>query len=101
MQINIKTISYPNLNSNDLNNKQLENNYNDQEIEKLLKIRKCLTGVVRINKLQNYDHGYITVPGINNDILIRRKNLYQCLNLDELVVELLLFYKLSSLFYKR
>ena len=31
--LNIKIISYPNLNSNDLNNKQLENNYNDQEIE--------------------------------------------------------------------
>ena len=90
-----------NLNSNDLNNKQLENNYNDQEIEKRLKLRKHLTGVIRINKLQNYDHGYITVSGINNDILIRRKNLYQCLNLDELVVELLLFYKLSSFFYKR
>ena len=110
--LNINTISYPSLNSNDLNrnfilnnetdyNKQLENNYNDQQIEELLKIGKCLTGVIRINKLQNYGHGYITVPGINNDILIRGKNLYQCLNLDEVVVELFNFTQWKSLANKR
>ena len=110
--LNINTISYPNLNSNDINrnyilnnesefNKQLENNYNDQQIEELLKVGKCLTGVIRINKLQNYGHGYITVPGINNDILIRGKNLYQCLNLDEVVVELFNFNQWKSLANKR
>ena len=41
-----------------------------------------------MNKTHN--HGYITVPGLENDILIRRtNNLNQCLNLDEVLVELL------------
>ena len=70
-------------------NKEEENIYNDQKIEELLKIGKCFTGVIRMNKSQN--HGYITVPELKNDILIRGRNLYQCLNLDEVVVELFNF----------
>jgi len=109
--LNINTISYQNLNNIDINRcilnneqdymKQIEYNYSDQQIEELLKIGKCLTGVIRINKQQNYGHGYITVPGINNDILIRGKNVYQCLNLDEVVVELFNFTQWKSLANKR
>ena len=93
--LNINTMTYSNLNQNYLLNndqdfnKQIDINYNEQKIEELLKIGKCLIGVIRINKSQN--HGYITVPGINNDILVRGKNLCHCLNLDEVVVELISF----------
>ena len=38
---------------------------------------------------KSLNHRYITVPGVDNDILIKGvKNLNQCLNLDEVVVEL-------------
>jgi len=48
---------------------------------------KFLTGVIRINKC--HTHGYITVSGLYNDILIRgNRNLNQSLHLDEVVVEL-------------
>ena len=80
-------------------NKIIDNYYDDKKIEELLKIGKCLTGVFRMNKSQN--HGYITVPGINNDILVRGKNLYKCLNLDEVVVELFNFSQWKSLANKK
>ena len=103
-------MSYSNLGNVNLNqnyllnleheyNKQGENIYDDQQIEEFLKIGKCLTGVIRMNKSQN--HGYITVPGMNNDILIRGRNLYQCLNLDEVVVELFNFSQWKSLANKK
>ena len=90
--LNINTMSYSNLSDINLNQnffvgREQENIYDDKKIEELLKIGKCLTGVIRINKNQN-NHGYITVPGIKNDILVKGKNLYQSLNLDEVVVEL-------------
>ena len=90
--LNINTMSYSNLPDINLSqnfymSKEQENTYDDKKIEELLKIGKCLKGVIRINKNQN-NHGYITVPGINNDILVKGKNLYQSLNLDEVVVEL-------------
>ena len=105
--LNINTMTYSNLNINQnylLNNeqdynKQIEINYSEQKIEELLKIGKCLTGVIRMNKSQS--HGYITVPGINNDILVRGKNLYDCLNLDEVVVELFNFSQWKSLANKK
>ena len=90
--LNINTMSYSNLSDINLSQnffvgREQENTYDNKKIEELLKIGKCLTGVIRINKNQN-SHGYITVPGINNDILVKGKNLYQSLNLDEVVVEL-------------
>ena len=107
--LNINTMSFSNLNGVNLTqnymlndqeyNKQVDNNYNNQKIEELLKIGKCLKGVIRMNKSQN--HGYITVPGINNDILVRGKNLYECLNLDEVVVELFNFSQWKNLANKK
>lgn len=48
---------------------------------------RYLKGVIRINKC--HTHGYITVSGLINDILIRgNRNLNQSLHLDEVVVEL-------------
>ena len=108
--LNINTMSYSNLNGVNLNqnyllnneqdyNKQIDNIYDDQKIDDLLKIGKCLIGVIRMNKSQS--HGYITVKGINNDILVRGKNLYQSLNLDEVVVELFNFSQWKSLANKK
>ena len=106
--LNINTMSFSNLNGVNLNQNFImnneqdfnpDNNYNNQKIEELLKIGKCLKGVIRMNKSQN--HGYITVPGINNDILVRGKNLYECLNLDEVVVELFNFSQWKSLANKK
>ena len=95
--LNINAMTYSNytdinLNQNFYIGKEQENIYDDKKIEELLKIGKCLIGVIRINKNQN-NHGYITVPGINNDILVRGKNLYQSLNLDEVIVELFNFHQ--------
>ena len=107
--LNINTMSYSNLNgvnlnqnyllSNEQDYKQIDNIYDEQKIDDLLKIGKCLIGVIRMNKSQS--HGYITVKGINNDILVRGKNLYQCLNLDEVVVELFNFSQWKSLANKK
>ena len=108
--LNINTMTYSNLagvnpnqnyflNNEKDYNKIIDNYYDDKKIEELLKIGKCLTGVFRMNKSQN--HGYITVPGINNDILVRGKNLYKCLNLDEVVVELFNFSQWKSLANKK
>ena len=95
--LNINTMSMPysnlanqNLLLKDPDYKKTEK-YDDQKIEQLLKEGKCVTGVFRMNQAHN--HGYITVQGIDNDILIKGKNLYECLNLDEVVIELLDFNK--------
>ena len=109
--LNINTMTYSNLagvnpnqnfflNNEKEYNKMIDNYYDDKKIEELLKIGKCLTGVFRMNKLQQ-NHGYITVPGINNDILVRNKNLYKCLNLDEVIVELFNFSQWKSLANKK
>jgi len=56
-------------------------------IEQNLKTGRYLKGVIRINKC--HTHGYITVSGLANDILIRgNRNLNQSLHLDEVIVEL-------------
>ena len=73
--------------------------YDDQKIDELLKIGKCVTGVLRMNNSHN--HGYITVKGIDNDILIKGKNLYEYLNLDEVVIELLDFNKWKNFTNKK
>lgn len=79
-------------------NKNIQNNQIDtmdkshpqideKTIEENLKTGKYLKGIIRVNK--NLNHGYITVPGLDNDILIKGiRNLNQCLNLDEVIVEL-------------
>ena len=92
--LNINTMSIPYQNQNlllidpDYKKKEV---YDDHKIHELLKEGKCLTGIFRMNQAHN--HGYITVQGIDNDILIRGKNLYECLNLDEVVIELIDFKK--------
>ena len=79
------------MNQNKLQNFNNENVYaclTEKKIEENKKSGKFITGIIRMNKTHN--HGYITVPGLENDILIRRtNNLNQCLNLDEVLVELL------------
>ena len=95
--LNINTISMPYLNLGNQNlllanpDYKKREIYNDQKIKELLKKGKCVTGIFRMNQAHN--HGYITVQGIDNDILIKGKNLYECLNLDEVVIELLDFNK--------
>ena len=73
-------------NINTINPTCLNNEYySEQKIDELIKIGKCLTGIIRMN---SQTHGYITIQGLKNDILVRGKNLENCLNLDEVVVEL-------------
>ena len=93
--LNINTLQMPFSNLGNQNILLMDPNYtkkeiyDEQKIKELLRIGKCVTGIIRMNNSHN--HGYITVPGIDNDILIRGKNLSECLNLDEVVVELLDF----------
>ena len=107
--LNINTMSMPysnlvgvnfnqniNLNETDFKKKEI---YDDQKINQYIKEGKCLTGIFRMN--QSHNHGYITVQGIDNDILIRGKNLYECLNLDEVVIELLDCNKWKALLNKK
>jgi len=68
--------------------KQNEIKYDEEKIEEYLKEGKCLQGIIRINKSKTPNHGYITVEVINNYILVRGKNLYQSLHLNEVIVEL-------------
>lgn len=59
----------------------------EKTIQENLKTGRYLTGVIRMNKC--HTHGYITVPGLDNDILIRgNRSLNQSINLDEVIVEL-------------
>jgi len=56
-------------------------------IEENLQTGQYLRGEIRINRC--HTHGYITVIGLDNDILIRgNRNLNQSLHLDEVIVEL-------------
>ena len=80
---------------------QNEIKYDEEKIEEYLKEGKCLQGIIRINKSKNPNHGYITVEGINNDILVRGKNLYQSLHLDEVIVELLDYNQWKTLANKK
>ena len=82
-------------------NKQNEIKYDEEKIEEYLKEGKCLQGIIRMNKSKNLSHGYITVEGINNDILVRGKNLDQSLHLDEVIVELLDYSQWKSLANKK
>ena len=94
--LNISTIPgpYSNLGGVNLNQNLLsiesdykkKDIYDDQKINELLKEGKCVSGVFRMNN--SHTHGYVTFPGIDNDILIKGKNLYECLNLDEVIIEL-------------
>lgn len=78
-------------NNNYYDNLQMQN-YNNfvndpKVLEENILSGKYLTGVIRINKC--HTHGYITVAGLYNDILIRgNRNLNQSLHLDEVIVEL-------------
>ena len=83
------TASLINQNKNqNFNNENVYSYLTEKKIEENKKSGKFITGIIRMNKTHN--HGYITVPGLENDILIRgRNNLNQCLNLDEVLVELL------------
>ena len=84
--MNINSTIMNNNNINIMNNS--ENEPTQETIDENLKTGKYLTGTIRMNKC--HTHGYITVKGLENDILIRgSKNLNQCLNLDEVIVELL------------
>ena len=92
-------LSPMNINSNLINNNNINNMINNEDyrnfnepsqetIDENLKTGKYLNGTIRMNKC--HTHGYITVKGLENDILIRgSKNLNQCLHLDEVIVELL------------
>ena len=95
LNINTMSMPYSNLGNQSLILKapdyQKKDIYDEQKITELLKEGKCLTGIFRMN--QQHNHGYITVQGIDNDILIRGKNLYECLNLDEVIIELIDFNK--------
>ena len=103
LNINTMSMPYSNLGNQNLLTKESDFKkkkiYDDQKIEQLLKEGKCVTGIFRMNQAHN--HGYITVPGIENDILIREKNLYECLNLDEVVIKLLDFNKWKPLQNKK
>jgi VacB/RNase II family 3'-5' exoribonuclease len=69
-------------------------------IEENLKSGRYLKGVIRINKC--HTHGYITVEGLDNDILIRgNRNLNQSLHLDEVIVELFPMVCWKPLFNKK
>ena len=83
-----------NFNNGNFQNDINENNYraystvtDEKTINENLKTGRYLTGVIRMNKC--HTHGYITVPGLENDILIRGgRSLNQSINLDEVIVEL-------------
>ena len=98
--LNINTISMSNqsilLAEPDFKKKDI---YDDHRINELLKEGKCVSGIFRMNNSHN--HGYITVQGIDNDILIKGKNLYECLNLDEVIIELLDFNKWKNFANKK
>ena len=98
--LNINTISMPNqsilLADTDFKKKDV---YDDKKINELLKEGKCVSGIFRMNN--SHTHGYITVQGIDNDILIKGKNLYECLNLDEVIIELLDFNKWKNFANKK
>jgi VacB/RNase II family 3'-5' exoribonuclease len=69
-------------------------------IDDNLKSGRYLQGVIRINKC--HTHGYITVSGLVNDILIRgNRNLNQSLHLDEVIVELFPMVCWKPLFNKK
>lgn len=76
--LNINTMTYSNLSNSNLNTNILlidpeyknKEEYDDQKIKKLLEEGKCLTGIFRSMK----SHGYITVKGLDNDVLIKSKN---------------------------
>jgi exoribonuclease R len=69
-------------------------------IDENLKSGRYLKGVIRINRC--HTHGYITVSGLVNDILIRgNRNLNQSLHLDEVVVELFPMVCWKPLFNKK
>jgi len=69
-------------------------------IEENTKSGRYLKGVIRINKC--HTHGYITVSGLVNDILIRgNRNLNQSLHLDEVIVELFPMMCWKPLFNKK
>ena len=82
-------------------NKQNEIIYDEKQIEEYLKEGVFLKGVIRMNKSKSQYHGYITVEGINNDILVRGKYLYKSLHLDEVIVELLDYSQWKSLANKK
>jgi VacB/RNase II family 3'-5' exoribonuclease len=69
-------------------------------IDENMKNGRYLQGVIRINKC--HTHGYITVSGLVNDILIRgNRNLNQSLHLDEVIVELFPMVCWKPLFNKK
>ena len=69
-------------------------------IDENLKIGQYLKGEIRINKC--HTHAYITVEGIENDILIRgNRNLNQSFHLDEVIVELFPIICWKPLFNKK
>ena len=73
--------------SNDNNYRAYTTVTDEKTINENLKTGRYLTGVIRMNKC--HTHGYITVPGLENDILIRGgRSLNQSINLDEVIVEL-------------
>ena len=66
------------------NTKQKDN----ENFEENLRSGKLLVGIIHIKQSQM--HGYVSIHGLDNDILITgQKNLNKCLNLDEVLVELL------------
>jgi exoribonuclease R len=74
--------------------------FTDKILEENLSSGRFLKGVIRINKC--HTHGYITVQGLDNDILIRgNRNLNQSLHLDEVVVELFPMMCWKPLFNKK
>lgn len=69
-------------------------------IEDNLSTGRYLKGIIRINKC--HTHGYITVEGLVNDILIRgNRNLNQSLHMDEVIVELFPMMCWKPLFNKK
>ena len=98
LNINTMNMPYSNLGNQDsiFNKKEI---YTDKKINELKKVGKCVKGILRMN--QSLDHGYVTIQGIENDILIKGNNLYECLNLDEVVIELLDFNKWNPMGNKK
>ena len=96
MSMGNRQMNYPNSNAaNQFSNDLIDNNTyrsypmvtDEKMIQENLKTGRYLTGVIRMNKC--HTHGYITVPGLDNDILIRgNRSLNQSINLDEVIVEL-------------
>jgi hypothetical protein len=69
-------------------------------IDENIRSGRYLKGVIRINKC--HTHGYITVAGLVNDILIRgNRNLNQSMHLDEVIVELFPMVCWKPLFNKK